>query len=333
MDVDAFTAVHGPSWSRLEALCKRSRLTTAEADELLDLYQRTTTHLSLVRSATPDPYLVPYLSWLVTRARTKAYAVEVRRGTLGGIVTFFTTTFPAALYRSSRWWVATLVLSVLYAVVVGWWFLANPDFTSAMVDDESVRRLVEHDFENYYSEYAASSFAFQVFTNNAWVGAQAIAFGIFGAPVVWVLHQNMLNLALSGALMIQHGRGALFFGLITPHGLLELTAVFVAAGVGLRLFWSWVDPGPRSRFSSLGAEARTSVGIALGLVVVFAISGVIEGFVTPSGLSTAARIGIGVAAEIGFLVYVFVLGRRAAARGATGDVTGAAVVAEAPSRA
>ena len=49
------------------------------------------------------------------------------------------------------------------------------------------------------------------------------------------------------SIMIRHDRGDLFFGLILPHGLLELTAVFVAAGVGLRVFWSWVAPGDRSR--------------------------------------------------------------------------------------
>ena len=46
----------------------------------------------------------------------------------------------------------------------------------------------------------------------------------------------------------------------------------------------------------------------------------IEGFVTPSGLPTAARVGIGVIAELAFFAYVFVLGRQAVQRGATGDV-------------
>ena len=68
--------------------------------------------------------------------------------------------------------------------------------------------------------------------------------------------------------MVSHDRGSLFFGLILPHGLLELTAIFVAAAVGLRLFWSWIEPGPRSRLDSLAAEGRTAAGVALGLVVV-----------------------------------------------------------------
>ena len=50
------------------------------------------------------------------------------------------------------------------------------------------------------------------------------------------------------------------------------------------------------------------------------VSGMIEAFVTPSGLPTWARIGIGVLAECLFLAYVFVLGRAAVARGHTGDI-------------
>ncbi len=60
--------------------------------------------------------------------------------------------------------------------------------------------------------------------------------------------------------------------------------------------------------------------MALGLAAVLFVSGVIEGFVTPSGLPTWARITIGLVAETVFLLYVFVVGRAAYRRGATGDV-------------
>ena len=62
MDLDAYLMVHQPQWKRLEELSGRRRLTGAEADELLDLYQRVSTHLSVVRSASPDPSVVSYLS-------------------------------------------------------------------------------------------------------------------------------------------------------------------------------------------------------------------------------------------------------------------------------
>ena len=69
MDLDAFVAAHREEWQRLDELVRQRRLDGAEADEILDLYQRVATHLSVVRSAAPDPSLVTYLSSLLARAR------------------------------------------------------------------------------------------------------------------------------------------------------------------------------------------------------------------------------------------------------------------------
>ena len=97
-------------------------------------------------------------------------------------------------------------------------------------------------------------------------------------------------------------------------------AVFVAAGLGLKLGWTVIDPGGRTRSSALAQEGRALVVGALGLAVMLLVSGFIEGFVTPSGLPTWMRIGIGLVAEGLFLTWVFVFGRRAARAGVTGDL-------------
>jgi uncharacterized membrane protein SpoIIM required for sporulation len=160
-----------------------------------------------------------------------------------------------------------------------------------------------------------------VFTNNAYVAAQAILFGVLlGLPVLYVLYQNALNVGVAGGLLAANGRTGQFFALILPHGMLELTAVFVASGLGLKLGWTVVDPGGRRRAQALAEEGRALVVGALGLALVLLVSGLIEGFVTPSGLPTWARIGIGGVAELAFLSCVFVLGRRAHLRGVTGDL-------------
>jgi len=125
---------------------------------------------------------------------------------------------------------------------------------------------------------------------------------------------------VAAGLMIAHGHGPLFFGLILPHGLLELTAVFVAAGSGWRLFWSWIDPGPLPRSQALAREGRAMFTVALGLVLVLAVSGVLEGFVTPSPLPTWARIALGVVVWAGFIAYVGYFGRRAERAGLIGDL-------------
>ena len=318
VDLDAFVAAHNREWSRLEHLARQGSPSGAEADEILDLYQRVATHLSMIRTSAPDPSLVAYLSSLLARARTRSAGTRsVAWSDLGG---FFTDTFPAALYRTRRWWILTAIVNLAASLAIGWWFLLHPQFESSLMSASEIDKLVNTDFENYYSEFAASHFAALVWTHNAWLTAICIALGVLGVPVVYLLFENMVNLGFMAAIMINHDRGALFFGLILPHGLLELTAVFVAGATGLRLFWAWIDPGPRPRSQVVAEEGRSAMGVALGLVVVLAISGVIEAFVTPSPLPTWARIGIGVLAELAFLTYVFTVGRWAYQRGATGDV-------------
>jgi uncharacterized membrane protein SpoIIM required for sporulation len=333
MDIDAYVAAHRQDWQRLEELLGRgrSRRTGAEVDELVTLYQRVATHLSVVRSASPDPALVGRLSSLVARARSAVTGTHVPAWR--DVARFFVVVYPAALYRSARWWVPVGVAFCLVGLVVGWWVAANPEVQATIAAPEQIRALVEEDFEDYYSSAPAGSFAAKVATNNAWVAALALALGVLLLPVVWILWQNALNVGIAGGLMAAGGRLDLFFGLILPHGLLELTCVFVAAGAGLRLGWCWVDPGPRTRSQALAEEGRAAGALVLGLAVTLFVSGVVEAFVTPSGLPTWARVGVGAVVWLAFLAYVVVLGGRAVRAGETGDVRGSAAADRVPTAA
>jgi uncharacterized membrane protein SpoIIM required for sporulation len=321
VDLDAYVAAHHPEWRRLEELVRRGRPSGAEADELVELYQRVATHLSVVRTSAPDASLVAYLSSLLARARTRSEGARIT--TWRSVTSFFTERFPGALYRLRWWWLGTIAGSAAVTAVMILWLLANPQVEQTLLGPEQIDQLVNEDFEGYYSEYAAGEFAAQVWVNNAWVSALCLALGILGFPVIYLLFQNLANLAIIGAIMHRADQGAFFWGLLLPHGLLELTAIFVAGGTGLRLFWSWVSPGAVSRATSLAREGRTIGTMALGLAAVLFVSGLIEGFVTPSGLPTWARVGIGVVAEVLFLAYVFVVGRAAHRRGHDGDLDAA----------
>ncbi|HEX8867131.1 MAG TPA: stage II sporulation protein M [Lentzea sp.] len=321
MDLDVFIDRHRASWQRLEQLVKRSRLNGAEADELIELYQRVTTHLSTVRSRTPDPATVERLSSLVARARAKLTGTHTPAWQI--FTKFFTHRLPAAIYLGWRWWVPAGVVFYLVSGIMAAWIAANPDVQATIAAPDELREMtkVGGGYESYYSSDPAGSFAAKVWTNNAWVAATCLLLGVlFAIPPIYLLFTNAVNLAVGLGLMFGAGRGPEFLGLLAPHGLLELTAVFVAAGIGMRLGWQVIDPGRRTRAAALAAEGRAVVAVALGLVVVLLVSGVLEGFVTPSSLPTWARVGIGAVAEILFLLYVFVIGRRAAQQGETGDV-------------
>jgi uncharacterized membrane protein SpoIIM required for sporulation len=325
VDADVFAAAHRAEWSRLDDLVKRRRrLSGLEVDELVGLYQRTATHLSVVRSAggavaAGDARLTAELSTRVARARsavTGAHAPAWRQ-----VARFFVVGFPAQAYRVRWWWFGVAAGSIAVAALLGAWIARSPTVQASLLPPAEAKQLVQQQFRDYYSQYAATSFAAKVWTNNVWVAALALIFGILlGIPTVLVLLENALNLGVNAGFMIGHGRGTEFFALILPHGMLELSAVFLAAAAGLRLGWTIIDPGPRTRTVALAQEGRSAVTIALGLIVVLAVSGVIEAFVTPSPLPTWARISIGVVAEALFLTYIFVLGSRAVRSGQTSDI-------------
>jgi uncharacterized membrane protein SpoIIM required for sporulation len=320
VDVDAFVLAHRPTWNRLEQLLKRRRqLTGAEVDELVDLYQRVSTHLSMVRSTSNDGVLIGRLSGLVARARS---AVTGAHAPLWSeFARFWTVSFPVVAYRAWRWWLGTAVVFLFVTALIAVWVSGNPEVRSTIGTPSEIAELVSHDFAAYYSENPAGSFALQVWVNNSWVAAQCIGFAILlGIPIPYVLFQNAANLGVVAGLMFDAGRGDVFLGLLSPHGLLELTAVFLAGAVGMRLGWSVISPGNRPRGQVLAEQGRAVVAAAVGLVAVLLVAGLIEALVTPSPLPTFVRVGIGVAAELGFLAYVFHFGRKAAGRGETGDI-------------
>lgn len=319
VDVDAFAAVHERQWDRLAELTAQRRLSGPEADELVALYQAVAGDLSQLRTHAPDPDLIGRLSTLLGAARARIAGTHELRAS--DVVRFFVLTLPAAFYRVRWWTVGVMTLFVAVAVASGWWIATTPAALASLGSEEELERYAQEAFAAYYSDFPAPDFAAQVWTNNAWIAAQAIGLGITGIYPAYVLVANAVSVGGAGAIMAVYGDLGVFFGLILPHGLMELTAVFVAGGTGLKLFWAWVAPGRRTRARALAEEGRSLVVVALGLVLVLGVSGLVEGFVTPSEvLPPWAKLAVGAAVLAGYWAYTLVLGRRAVAAGERGDL-------------
>jgi uncharacterized membrane protein SpoIIM required for sporulation len=317
VDRDTFVERHAASWDRLAELVGRGHLSAAESDELVRLYLRASSHLATARRRYRDPELLLHLNGLVARANARVHGARHR--TLHGVRLAVTRTFPAAVWELRRAiGLATAVFLVVFGATTAW-IATSPAALDVAIPPEVRDAYLAEDFANYYSSQPAGQFATLVFTNNARVGILAFASGIaFAVPTLAVLAYNALNVGVAAGAFHAAGRASLFWGLILPHGLLELTAIFVAAGTGLRLGWALVAPGDRTRGAALAEEARRAIVVVLGLVVVFLVAGLLEAFVTPSPLPTWARVGTGVVVEIAFLAYVVGFGREAAAHGWTG---------------
>jgi uncharacterized membrane protein SpoIIM required for sporulation len=321
VDLEVFVARHRAEWARLDELAKRRRrLSGAEVDELVTLYQRTAAQLSALQTVGLDPALAARLSSELARARAAVSGAQ--SSTWRAVGRFASTSFPAAVYRARWWWLGSALGSLLVAFLIGREVAGSAALRASLLPRSAARNLVSHEFRNYYSTYDAQSFAAHVWTNNALLAAESVVLGLLlGIPVLILLFNNAANVGVDGGLMAAYGRSGEFWSLILPHGMLELSAVFLAAGVGLRLGWVVVDPGQRPRSRAVAEEGRAMITVAIGLVFVLAVSGLIEAFVTPSALPTWVRIGIGGVVEAAFLGYVLVLGRRAVAAGETGDIS------------
>ncbi|WBB56606.1 stage II sporulation protein M [Verrucosispora sp. WMMD573] len=312
MDVDAYVAEHGGQWRRLNQLCDQRRLDPVEVDELVALYQRATTQLSVLRSRSPDPALVSELSQVVLRARARLTGRP--RPSWSAVRRFLLAGLPGAVWRAAPWWCAVATAFTLLTFTLMWFVADNPETAAAFIGDDEAANLVESGFAGYYTEFSAPTFAFHLWTHNAWLAAKCLAAGVLIVPVGYLLWQNAMNIGVVGGVMVSYGRADVFFGLITPHGLLELTGVFVAAGVGLRIGWAWIAPPEQlTRGQAVARAGRDGVLVAVGLVALFAVAALIEAFITPAPLPAPLRIALGATAWLAFLAYVLLLGPRPAA--------------------
>lgn len=318
MDIDAYAAAHGHDWAELDRLARRSRPSGPEADELVRLYQSGAGQLSALKTATGDSVVADRLSMSLSRARLRFTGAG--RNLFSQLPAFFVAQLPAALYRV-RWLSLVLTLvTVVVAAVFAIWAANTPALLASFGSEEFRRQFAEQDFVNYYSESASTSFTGQVWTNNAYIAAQCVAFGITGVWVPYAILSNAMNVGISAGLMADQGRLDQFFLYIAPHGQLELYSIFVAGAAGLMIFWSWVAPGARTRGQALAQDGRALVTIAVGLTLSLLVSGVIEGFVTRQAWPWPIKIGIGTVALLGFLAYQWLLGGRAHRAGQTGDL-------------
>jgi uncharacterized membrane protein SpoIIM required for sporulation len=301
MTVDRFVAERSPSWDELASLVdqtkrKPERLGPAGVRRLGTLYRAAAADLALARRAYPGSPPVARLEHLVPRARHLVYEPTGRRESF---VQFFTRDYWRLVLEQPVTLLVAAVLLFAPAALAGNWALRDPGAASGLVGPQyrSVTEPRSSDLGLSASKKAA--FASTIFTNNIEVTFFAFAGGILlGLGTAAVLLQNGVLLGTVGGLAIGAGNGRTFFELVTAHGVLELSCIVVAAAAGLRMGWSIVAPGRRTRTASLVAAARKAVAVILGTAPWLIVAGMVEGFITPAGtgLPTVLTIGLGLGA-------------------------------------
>lgn len=318
MDIDAYSARQRPAWKRLERLNRKRRLDGAEVDELVGLYQRTSSDLVTLTSSATDPDLVLELTRIVQSARGRISGA--RAGTLKTLGYFFTVTLPLAMYRLGPLFLATLVYSLFIAIFAGFWVFNHPEIMTAQGSESDLQRYAQEAFISYYSNNPAPDFMAQVWTNNATIAVQMVATFMTGVIPLMILTTNFAQVGMAGAILAKYGDIKVFFGLITPHGILELSCIVLATAVSLRLFWAIFVPGDLPRTQAFAKIGRELLPVGMALIMLLAIAGIEEAFLTPSPLLPLVKVLVAVVVYALIITWVVVLGHRAKKLGLTGDI-------------
>jgi uncharacterized membrane protein SpoIIM required for sporulation len=161
-------------------------------------------------------------------------------------------------------------------------------------------------------------------TNNLTVTIAAFASGLLaGIGTVFVLVSNGVQIGAVCALCIREHVGVPFFSFVGAHGPMELSIIVIAGGAGLVVAEAVIDPGELPRRQYLKKRGTQAVQLVLGCAPFLALTGVIEGFISPGNLFHGPlKIALGLVLASFFWAYLFAAGGRDEQTGSPADSPG-----------
>jgi uncharacterized membrane protein SpoIIM required for sporulation len=289
MNVAKLIASREDQWQELEKLCSLRRADLKkDPDQLIrfsELYRGACADLALAESYQLPPQTVDYLHRLVAVAHNQLYRSSRLQWHHWYRVIFEDT--PRAIFNEP---------CVHFCFVVFWgFFLAAawlayedaiwPDFANEVVGKQNLET-----FEEMYGGFNGRGFGgnslmtgFYIF-NNAGIGLSCFVSMLLLLPGLVTLSYNAVHLGAVFGYMFRPDLGDAsvhFKTFVTAHGPIELTAIVLSAGAGLKIGMSWLITGGLSRLDSLYQTARESLPLAMSAVILFCLAALIEGFISP----------------------------------------------------
>ena len=305
---DQFIKKYTDDWQALESRLKilehkgLKKLGPAEAEQFHRGFRMTSHHLAYARTHFPESAVSGYLNGLVGRCQGHIYAVPKMR--LDELQHYFSRGF-ADLLRANRWMILLAFgLFILGLVAGGSAVLINPDnarfFLPAGMADS-----IKSGTAGHHGQWDYALMSSQIMTNNIGVSIKAFVYGItFGILTGYILFQNGALLGALTALIYLYGNPLNYWSLILPHGIIELSAIFISGGAGFMLAKGILLPGEYSRKHSLIQAGRDAVSLVPGIVVMLIVAGLIEGFFTPLEINPYYKLALAAATAILLVLYI-----------------------------
>jgi uncharacterized membrane protein SpoIIM required for sporulation len=301
-----WASLRAPLWDELAVLVQRARrdrrLTSAEVEVLGLRSQQVAADLSYLRTHHPSSPLLPRLNDLV--ARSQAIVYRRRRGSLREVLQFLSTGYPRLVWSLRRPIGLCAGLGLTITVIAFAWALSDP-VTAASYLPSGVRDAAYFHHEPIPTGVMAPVAA-GIFMNNIVVSFYAFGGGLtLGLLTLHVLYTNSMLLGVLSGVTNKDGVNTEYWSLILPHGVLELSAFAIAGGAGLALADAVIRARPEPRSVVVRRTAARAGLVAAGTMPLLVVAGLIEGFVTPSGLPIAAKLAV--APLTGVLLALYLL--------------------------
>lgn len=293
-------------WKRLEDLTARASrlrlrgLSGEEVREFGRLYRRTAADLAIAREEVRDQRLINYLNHLVGRAHGAIYRSE--SSGFGVFLSFFRYEFPA-VFRKTFYY--TLTAFLVFTIAAGFASVAcalDEGFADRIAPQLKQSIAEHHNWtESVNNANPLASTSIQ--TNNINVTFFAFAGGVLaGVGTLWVLAQNglLLGMVLSLCFRYRFWEIPIF---VSAHGVIELTAIFIAGGAGLLIAKALLMPGDFRRIDALVTNGRLAIKLILGCIPMLLIAGLIEGFISPAHIPATIKFSISALSALLMAIY------------------------------
>jgi uncharacterized membrane protein SpoIIM required for sporulation len=299
-----------PYWTRLEQLVDQSTrrgigtLGRSELQELGLLYRQIAADLAALREDRGSVQFARYLNQLLARAHNIIYSSQ--KTSPSSVLSFFTVEYPRAFRRHWRYVQIALLLFAVSAVVGASLTYRDPDFKLRIIGPQMVQTIEKREMWTHSIVGIKPWASSQIMTNNLSVGFMTFALGITaGVGTIYMLLFNGLLLGVIAMACHLSGMSLQLWSFVAPHGVLELPAIFLAGGAGLRIAAGLLFPGYLPRRESLVRAGTDAVKLLLGTIPILIIAGTIEAFVSPTGLATSIKFSMAAALFALLLAYLF----------------------------
>jgi uncharacterized membrane protein SpoIIM required for sporulation len=273
------------AWNRLAVLCDQAdfrlaALSTAEIDEFIRLYRRCSDDLAWLRTHSDNGELIDYLNQVVARA----YGILYRRPQpplrTWPIIGLRNAAITVRRRSAFVFFAAFLfVLSALFALLS---MQLRPDLRQAFIGPETsplFESWKSGEFDQRTASEAVQMTAFYASNNpRAAILTGALGAATFGLGSVALIFVNGVLIGSLSSEMLSVGKLGFLISSIAPHGVPELTGLFISGGAGLLLGYALLFPGRQNRWQSLQSVGRDAAILLGTSVVLMFVAAPIEGF-------------------------------------------------------